>query len=111
FTSYSFKNGFLKGVSVGGGYRFESQMLIGRDAAVHNLYGGKTGMGSAMVGYHVRFWKNRPIALQLNVGNLFNEVEPIIYRRNTNTNGQLYKPTHYQWPTPRNWRLTADYTF
>ena len=102
-------------IVVGGKAFTEQQIMTAMTVALLKAKGftpdRKTGMGSAMTGYHFKIGKNQLLGLQLNVGNLFNEVEPIIYRRNTNTNGQLYKPTHYQWPTPRNWRLTADYTF
>jgi hypothetical protein len=131
FTRYTFSDDlpspvkFLKGLYVGGGYIFQSQMTIGTYPDGSVMYGGKTGTGSALLGYNTKIMKY-PVRIQLNVLNVFNNTAPIIYRRENGpayaNNGPLTSvyyqnvssyllPVSVQFPDPRSWRLTADISF
>jgi outer membrane receptor protein involved in Fe transport len=116
FSRYTFEQPMLKGLFVGGGYVFQSQMTIGAYPDGSTMFGGKTGTGSALLGYETKIGRF-PVRFQLNVLNVFNNTAPIIYRRAID--GAYYLPgkTDYLlplsliYPDPRSWRLSADLSF
>jgi iron complex outermembrane receptor protein len=116
FTRYTLTSTPLKGLYVGGGYIFQSQMLIGAYPDGSNLYGGKTGTASGLLGYNAKVWKH-PLRIQLNVLNLLNNRGMIVYRRATDTNAYYGGVTDYllpaaiQYPDPISWRLSAEFPF
>jgi len=129
FTRYTFANDcpikFLRGLFVGGGYVFQSQMTIGTYPDGSVMFGGKTGTANGLLGYRTKL-HGHDLRIQLNVLNLFNNTAPIIYRRETNVAyanngtptdtyygnvGSYLLPVRVQLPDPRSWRLSADISF
>jgi iron complex outermembrane receptor protein len=112
FTSYSFSEGFLKGLRVGGGYRHQSKLPIGQYPDKSLQYGPSWWDSSAMIGY--RFaqsplpWIKR-LGLQLNVNNVFDENDPYVTRRVQGTNPEIVRRIRVR--EPRTWRLTASFDF
>jgi outer membrane receptor protein involved in Fe transport len=111
YTSYSFSEGMLKGLRVGGGYRHQSKIPIGQYANKSLQYGPSWWDSNAMIGY--RFarsplpWLKR-VGLQLNVNNVFNEDDAYILRR-TQANPEVVRRLRIR--EPRTWRLTATFDF
>lgn len=73
YTKYTFDEGALKGLSIGGGGRFQSANVLGfYNNAVR--MGRSLALADASIGYKFNsslFGKQTPIELQLNVSNLF----------------------------------------
>jgi outer membrane receptor for monomeric catechols len=111
FTSYSFSQGSLKGLRVGGGYLHQSKLPIGQYTDGSLQYGNSYWDSHAMIGY--RFsrtavpWLKR-LSLQLNVMNVFNEDDSYVYRRTQDTPGENRR---IRVREPRSWRLTANFEF
>jgi outer membrane receptor for ferric coprogen and ferric-rhodotorulic acid len=76
FAAYDFKReGLLKGVSVGGGYRWQSANIIGTDPNGQEITGRAIGETDLMLRYARKvpgLWKGNLI-FQVNVINLFDE--------------------------------------
>ena len=112
YTAYTFNEGLLRGLRVGGGYRHQSKIPIGQYADKSLQYGPSWWDSSAMVGY--RFaqspvpWLKR-VSLQLNVNNVFNEDDAYILRRLQGTNPETVRRLRVR--EPRTWRLTAGFDF
>ena len=109
FTSYSFTEGALKGMRVGGGYRHQSKLPIGQYPDKGLQYGPSWWDSSAMIGYRFTrsplLWLER-VGLQLNINNLFNEDDPYVTRRAQGTNPEIVRRIRIR--EPRTWRLTAS---
>jgi outer membrane receptor protein involved in Fe transport len=117
-TNYNFDHGFLKGVNVGGGIRYESAIVIGykpipgATAAdinfdLTNPYKGPADTNfDFWVGYGRRIWKNIDWSVQLNVRNAFvgNELIPLT----TEPDGT---PATYRIRPPQTWQLTNTFKF
>lgn len=73
FTNYSFREGVLKGFSVGGGYRYLGRNLMAYLPDDSRLYGDGYGMADLMVRYRTKWGEKRTVTLQVNVQNLFNK--------------------------------------
>jgi iron complex outermembrane recepter protein len=108
FTRYGFTQGLVRGVFVGGGYRHQSKMLVGRDAATgEKIYGNSYWQADALLGYNVRgLPRNATLSLQLNVSNVFDRTDPLIVR----FQGAAAVRRYILVP-PRTWRLTANLGF
>jgi len=111
FTSYSFSEGMVKGLSVGGGYRHFSKMPIGRYSDRSLQYGPSYWDGHAMVAY--RFARSpvpgiKRLRLQLNVYNMLNEDDAYVFRRTTDTPEVIRR---IRIRDPRTWRLAATFDF
>jgi outer membrane receptor protein involved in Fe transport len=84
-TTYSFSEGFLKGVRIGGGYRWASPNILGyaRDNAGNSdssrpFEGEEQISTDASIGYSRRIWNNRlNWDIQLNVYNVLNDKDPL----------------------------------
>ncbi len=116
FTRYTFSKTFLKGLYVGGGYIWQSHMIIGTYPDGSLLYNGNLGTAAALVGYETRI-AGYPVRLQLNVSNLFNNTDAVIVRKATDTYylapglTDYLLPQQEYYPDPRTWRLSADFSF
>ncbi len=110
FTSYSFKAGRLRGLTVGGGYQHQSKLLIRRDLATDvEVYGNSYWDSNAMLRYQFRSdWIRfiQGVSVQLNVTNVFDNVEPLAVRKETN--GLVVR---YVVRQPRSWRLATNLSF
>ena len=109
FTRYTFSYGRLKGAYVGGGYRYQGEMLVGRAADGTLRYAPPYGEASFLAGYNVRLKERGRLSLQVNVSNLFDETDPIVTRYSTT--GNLNAPRRMIIREPRMTRFTATFSF
>lgn len=106
FARYGFSNGFLKGLSLAAGYRYQSPNLVGVNGDGSLSFANSFWRADAMLGYDMRgFGKDHKLRLQLNVSNLFDETDPLILRY------QGAGIRRYKLMDPREWTLSANYTF
>jgi outer membrane receptor protein involved in Fe transport len=117
-SNYDFDQGFLKGVNVGMGVRYESSIVIGYpviDGAVasqvfYDLANPYRGSGETnfdfWVGYRRKVWKDVEWNIQLNVRNAFvgNELVPINVQPDGSYAGYRIRP-------PQTWQLTNTFRF
>ncbi len=117
-SNYSFDHGFLKGVNVGGGVRYESDIVIGYKPVkgatptsigydLSNPYKGPANTNfDVWVGYSRRVWRNIDWSIQLNVRNLFvgNELIPLTVQPDGS-------PGAYRIRPPQTWQLTNSFKF
>ena len=113
FTSYSFSQGFLKGLRVGGGYRHHSKLPIGQYANKSLQYGPSYWDSNLMIGYRftrlpVEFIKR--LNLQLNVSNPFEGEDDAYVLRRAKT-GSPERVMRIRVREGRTWRLTANFDF
>ncbi|MBM3851914.1 MAG: hypothetical protein FJ399_02020 [Verrucomicrobia bacterium] len=86
FARYSFKQGFLKGAFVGGGYRYSGRMLVGQTLVTKVLqYAPPVGEAALLLGFERRVGDRARLSTQLNVSNLFDETDPQIIRYNNDS--------------------------
>lgn len=108
-SRYSFSSGPLKGLFIGGGYRYQSKNLAGRTALPEAapIWGRAISVADVFAGYTVRkvplFGEVR---LQLNVANVFDQDKPLeTLFFNDGTVRRLVRVA------PRTWRLSANVEF
>lgn len=113
-TRYTFSDGALKGLYVGGTAVHQSKMVIAATINSEALYGNSFTTTGAFIGYRfgrvpgVKFLKN--LNVQLNVYNALNQIDPLI-RRVSNANAAVLEVNRMSPQQPRYWRLTADMAF
>jgi outer membrane receptor protein involved in Fe transport len=110
FTRYSFSEGRLKGFSVGGGYKHQSKMLIGKNSLDELQYGNSYWLVDMMLGY--RFPRNGLLKnwnVQLNVSNVFDEDRPKVSRLTPEV--PIPRIKYQTLQDPRQWRLTTNFEF
>ena len=111
FTRYTFSDGRLKGLYIGGGVRYQDKPDLGYGfgpgGELTRLFGTSYLNAEALVGYsfkHVLGFER--FSLQLNVKNLLDDDSYLVTRRNTD--GEIAAVTY---PRARLWRLTANFEF
>ena len=112
YTTYSFREGRLKGLSIGGGANYRGRQVVGNRAnqPFSYLYANPYTMVSAHTSYELRLGKIRP-RLQLNVSNLLDEMDVIYtaYTSNAIAGGDV--PNTFRYQTPRRYSLSATFNF
>ncbi len=111
YTAYTFSEGFLKGVRVGGGYYHYSKLPIGQYPDKSLQYGPSYWDSNFMVGYRFRnapFEFIKHLNLQLNVMNALNEDDAYVLRRSKTAPERVMR---IRVREPRTWRLTATFDF
>lgn len=113
FGRYSFKEGFLKGAFVGGGYRYTGKMLVGQTLGTKVLqYAPEVGEASLLMGFERRMGDRARLSVQLNVSNLFDETDPRIIRYNNNAAlGPFTLVKRIAVRDPRTWTLSSRLSF
>ncbi|MBI5771371.1 MAG: TonB-dependent receptor plug domain-containing protein [Verrucomicrobia bacterium] len=113
FARYSFKQGFLKGAFVGGGYTYAGKMLVGQTLVTKELqYAPPVGQASLLLGYERRVTDRMRLSTQLNVSNLFDETDPRIIRYNNNAAlGPFSLVKRIAVRDPRVWTLSSRLSF
>lgn len=107
FTRYAFSGGRLKGLFIGGGYRYQGKGLVQRTPDDELPYGNSYGIADAVIGYRlpeIGWLKNG--SLQLNVSNLLDFDDPLITRRDPD--GSIDR---WAVVAPRSWRFSANFGF
>jgi hypothetical protein len=121
FTAYDFKEGRLKGFTVGGGWRWRSANVIGSDSQGNEITGKEIGAADLMLAYT---WKLRSLPgrlrVQVNVANLFDQTDIIPVRLSTSDSaldgfvlpgGRGVAYSRYDLVPPRETRITTTYSF
>ncbi len=117
FTRYDFSDtGPLRGLYLGGGFRYQSAMNIGLgtgggffnpdDGNPQLQKGNSFTRVDALMGYRTEILDDRPLRLQLNIYNLLDDEDPLIIRRTPEGNIQSW-----QIVDPMSFRLTASIEF
>jgi hypothetical protein len=121
FTAYDFKEGRLKGFTVGGGWRWRSANVIGSDAKGGEITGKVIAAADMMMAYTTKFPRlPGRVRFQINVANLFNQTDIIPVRLSTSDSapdgyllpgnrGRAY--SRYDLVAPRETRFTTTYSF
>ncbi|MDP3071031.1 MAG: hypothetical protein Q8N18_12125 [Opitutaceae bacterium] len=108
-SNYAFREGWLRGFSLGGGGRWRGTTLVGYSAALQPLEVGGYTLIDANLGYRTKagvFGKKLDLSFQLNVNNLFNEDDLIPTR--LFDDGRLRT---YRFQSARDWFLTTTARF
>ncbi len=109
FTAYTFggREGFLRGLTVGGGANYRGKGVVGFDTSRNNavILGPAYTLANAMLSYEWRMRKSRAVKVQLNVDNLFNESKPIL------TDASQLQEFRYVFQTPRRFAVTTTLSF
>ncbi len=107
FTRYTFRDGLLKGVFVGGGVRHNSKLVAGVSGTGDIQYGNSYSETDFLLGYEMgNFLFFKSFKVQLNVNNALDDTDPIITRyRDDGT------PWRLKVRDPRSFRLTANFEF
>jgi outer membrane receptor protein involved in Fe transport len=132
FTDYTFQEGWLKRVRVGGGVNYRGKEVIGYrggdllasgsdDPAVSALtpvYRPSYSLVTGVIGYSFKVKNRFPVQLDLTVSNLLNEDVPLSYNTvqrppngDITTLARVATPSQYSYITPRSYSLTATVKF
>jgi hypothetical protein len=76
FTAYDFKEGRLKGFTVGGGWRWRSANVIGADSKDREIFGRAIRANDVLLAYTRKF-ERLPgrVRFQLNISNILDETD------------------------------------
>ncbi len=121
FTNYDFKEGLLRGWSVGGGYRYNAPNIIGEEDGVE-FEGGAQQSTDFLLRYSTKkiksFLGEGRWTYQLNINNVFNNRDTIPSRLALDGNITQMVPgdrgfalARFDLPTPREYRFTVTYDF
>ena len=121
FTAYDFKQGALKGFTIGGGGNWRSANVIGADSARRQITGKEISSLDAMTAYSCKLG-NLPgrARFQVNVTNLLNRTAIIPGRIATGTGaldgfllpgGRGLAYSRYDLVAPREIRFTTTYSY
>ena len=120
FTAYDFKGGRMKGISVGGGYRWEDANIIGEENGVEFLGKAKAN-ADFLIQYKMKggkFLGDGNWTYQMNINNLFDNKDIIPSRLSidgditTQVPGDRGIPyARFDLPTPRQYRFTVTHDF
>jgi outer membrane receptor protein involved in Fe transport len=112
YTTYSFREGRLKGFSLGGGANYRGKQVVGNVAnqPFNYLHANPYTIVSAHTSYDLRLGKTRT-RLQLNVGNLLDEDDVVYSAFTSNAAAGGDVPNTFRYQTPRKYSLTATFNF
>ena len=112
YTTYSFRDGRLKGLSVGGGANYRGKQVIGNRAnqPFNYLFANPYTLVTAHSSYDLRFGKIRT-RLQLNVANLLDHQDVVYTTFTTNAAAGGDVPNAFRYQTPRKYSLSATFNF
>ena len=121
FTAYDFKHERLKGLSIGGGWRWSSANVIGENSAGKEIFGRVLAKNDVMVRYK---WKLRGllglVSCQLNVYNVLNNTAIMPERLSDSATaldgfilpgGRGVAYSRFDLVDPREVRFTTTYSF
>lgn len=112
YTTYSFREGRLKGLGVGGGANYRGKQVVGNVAnqPFNYLYAKAYTLVSAHTSYDLRLGKVRT-RLQLNVSNLLDEDNVVYTAFTSNAAAGGDVPNTFRYQTPRKYSLSATFNF
>jgi iron complex outermembrane recepter protein len=121
FTAYDFKEGAMKGFTIGGGWRWRSSNVIGSDSNGNEITGKVITASDLMMAYTRKFdWLPGRVRFQVNISNLLDKTDIIPVRLSTSTSapdgyllpgdrGVAY--SRYDLVAPREIRFTTTLSF
>jgi iron complex outermembrane recepter protein len=108
FTRYEFSWPALKGLYIGGGYRYQSKMLTALTPTGRKIRAPSTDNFDAVIGYSLpRFRNGTRVSFQLNVFNVLDDTDPQITRYDATG----VHPRRFNVVEPRTFRLTTNIRF
>jgi outer membrane receptor protein involved in Fe transport len=112
YTTYSFREGRLKGFALGGGANYRGKQVVGNVAnqPFNYLYAKPYTIVSAHTSYDLRIGKTRT-RLQLNVSNLLDEDDVVYTAFTSNAAAGGDVPNTFRYQTPRKYSLSATFNF
>jgi outer membrane receptor protein involved in Fe transport len=112
YTTYSFREGRIKGFSLGGGANYRGKQVVGNVAnqPFNYLYAKPYTIVSAHSSYDLRIGKVRT-RLQLNVSNVLDEQDVVYTGFTSNAAAGGDVPNTFRFQTPRKYALTATFNF
>lgn len=121
FSAYDFKTGRLNGLTVGGGYRWRSPNVIGRNSSGAEITGRAITGTDLMVAYSRKFERLKGrVRFQLNVTNVFDKTDIIPSRLATSPTapdgflipgGRGVAYSRFDLVQPREIRFTTTYSY
>ncbi|MSU48932.1 MAG: hypothetical protein EXS37_07590 [Opitutus sp.] len=121
FTAYDFKEGWTKGVTIGGGWRWRNANVIGSDSRGREIVGKEIVAADAMMAYSCKLGRlPGRVRFQVNVANLFDQTAIIPVRLSTSASardgfvlpgGRGTAYSRYDLVSPREYRFTTTYSF
>lgn len=110
YTTYSFRDGWLKGFAVGGGANFRGRQLIGnrRNLPFDYLYSNSYVLVSSHVSFTHLLGKVRT-RYQLNVSNLLNDRDVVFTNYSFNAGLGTEVPNAFRHQAPRRFMLTVTF--
>ncbi len=106
FTRYDL-GGVMQHFYVGGGYTYQGKIVMGTDDDGALQYGDAIDQVDLLTGFKRTLSDRVDLTVQLNIANLLDDDDPIIFRRT----GDNRYPTRAQLRDGRTYRLTASITF
>ncbi len=121
FTAFDFKEGWAKGFTVGGGWRWRNANVIGADSRGNEITGRPIEAADAMMAHASKIGRlPGKVRFQVNVANLFNQTAIIPVRLSTSSSapdgfavpgGRGIAYSRYDLVSPREYRFTTTYSF
>ena len=121
FSAYDFKEGRLRGFTLGGGWRWRSANVIGRNSRGAEITGRVLTATDLMFGYSRKFERiPGRFRFQINVTNVLNETNIIPSRIASSDNapdgfvvpgGRGIGYSRYDLVVPREWRFTTTWSY
>ena len=117
FTAYDFREGWTKGFSIGGGWRWRSANVIGADASGREITGRALSAADLMLRYTRKFARlPGRVSFQLNVYNALDKDDPVPVRLMTADayvvpGGRGVAYGRLDLVDPREFRFTTTYSF
>jgi outer membrane receptor for monomeric catechols len=121
YSAYDFKEGRLRGITTGGGWRWRSKNIIGRTSSGGERTGKALVATDLMVGYTMKIPRvPGSFRFQINVYNVLDETDIIPVRvASSEANpdgfqvpgGRGLGYSRYDLVTPREWRFTTTWSF
>ena len=115
FTAYTFSDGPIRGLTIGGGVKYRGDAVLGvNPATLENpkaqiFKGNSYYLANAMLAYEFEM-KGIPVRLQLNVDNLLENNDKQVLASNYNTTTGQLEPFYY-FLEPRSYSLSARFSF
>jgi len=121
FTAYDFREGWLKGFTMGGGWRWRSANVIGADSRGREVIGRAITANDVMFGYTRRF-ERLPgrVRFQLNISNVLDNTKVLPVRIATGAaapdgfllpGGRGLAYSRYDLVAPREFRFTTTWSY
>jgi len=121
YTAYDFKEGRLRGITTGGGWRWRSANIIGRNSSGGEQTGKALVATDLMIGYTTKLPRiPGQFRFQINVYNVLDDTDIIPVRIASSAanpdgfqvpGGRGLGYGRYDLVVPREWRLTTTYSF